>query len=182
MRFMSFLAAAIVSIGLSLSAIRADDKKDSKEPKEGPSASSYTSAGDITVVIAGASNHSVTVKVAGGVAGRGKNATTTMKDDELTFTSDVAIRHRHLPPKLDEKGKKVAYTSDELKKLKAKDGLYEASASDLHGGQTVSLHLVKLKGAKAEDANKLYVAKAIIEAEPPQQPQGPAPKKPEKNQ
>jgi len=182
MRSICFHLAAIVSVALSVSAISADDKKDSKESKEGPSASSYTPAGDITVVIAGASNHSVIVKVPGGTTGRGKYAQTTMKDDELTFTSDVTIRHRHLPPKLDEKGKKVAYTSDELKKLKAKDGLYEASASDLHGGQTVSLHLVKLKGAKGEDANKLYVAKAIIEAEPPQQPQGPAPRKPEKNQ
>src|SRR5262249_7520607 len=130
----------------------------------------------------GASNHSVTVKVPAGTTGRGKYAQTTMKDDELTFTSDVAIRHRHLPPKLDEKGKKVAYTSDELKKLKAKDGLYEASGSALSGGKTVTVHLEKLKGGKGEDAKKLYVPKPIIEAKPPQQPQGPATKKPEKNQ
>ncbi|HEV3146550.1 MAG TPA: hypothetical protein VGZ47_21865 [Gemmataceae bacterium] len=178
MRFICSVGAAVVSLALALNAFAADEKKDSKDSKEGPSASSYYSAGDITVVIAGASNHSVTVKVPGGTKGSGKNAQMMSKDDELSFTSDVAIRQRHLPPKLNEKGQPVSYTSEERQKMKAKDGLYEAGASDLHAGQMVSLHLVKLKGAKGEDANKLYVSKVIIEA----QPQNAAGKKPEKNQ
>jgi hypothetical protein len=173
------IMAIVASLVLALNSSAADEKKDSKD---GPPASSYTTAGDVTVVITAASTNSVTIKVPAGYAGRGKYAQAKTADDELTFTADVAIRHRHLPPKLDEKGKKVAYTSDELKKLKAKDGLYEASASDLHAGQAVSLHLVRLKGAKGEDANKLYVSKVIIEAEPPQQAQNPAGKKPDKNQ
>jgi len=73
-----------------------------------------------------------------------------------------------LPPKLDEKGKPIAYTADEKQKMRGKDGVgYEASASDLKAGQTVRMHMVKLKGAKGEDALKLYVAKIVIMSEPP---------------
>jgi hypothetical protein len=178
MRSVCVFGAMLVSLGLVLNSFAADEKKDSKEPKEGPSASSYVSVNDVTVVIAGASSNSVTIKVAQ-YSGNAKRPQATNKDDELTFTSDVVIRQRHLPPKLDEKGRKVAYTSEELQKLRGKGGVgYEASPSDLHAGQTVNLHLVKLKGAKGEDANKLYVSKIIIESEPPQAPEGA--KKPEK--
>ncbi|HLW68714.1 MAG TPA: hypothetical protein VKS79_25575 [Gemmataceae bacterium] len=179
MRSVSFLGAMLVSLGLAFNVFAADEKKDSKEPKESPSASSYVSVNDVTVVISGASSNSVSIKVQG-YKGNAKRPQATTQDDELTFTSDVVIRQRHLPPKLDEKGKKIAYTSEELQKLKGKGGVgYEASPSDLHTGQTVSLHLVKLKGAKGEDANKLYVSKIIIESEPPPHPQDQA-KKPDK--
>jgi len=179
MRSAYFLGVMFVSLGLACHAFAADEKKTSKEPTEGPSANSYVSFSDVTVVISGASSHSVTVKVTTGYSGNAKRPQATNKDDELTFTSDVVIRQRHLPPKLDEKGKKVAYTSEELNKLRGKGGVgYEASPGDLHSGQTVSLHLVKLKGAKGEDANKLYVSKVIIESEPAQAPEGA--KKPDK--
>ena len=179
MRPVYFFGAMLVSLGLAFHTFAADEKKNSKEPAEGPSANSYVSFNDVTVVISGASSKSVTVKVTTGYTGNAKHPQATNKDDELIFTSDVVIRQRHLPPKLDEKGKKVAYTSEELQKLRGKGGVgYEASASDLHAGQTVSLHLVKLKGAKGEDATKLYVSKVIIESEPPQAPEGA--KKPEK--
>ena len=177
MRSAYFLGAMLVSLGLAFHAYSADEKKNAKEPAEGPSANSYLSFNEVTVVISGASSHSVTIKVTTGYSGNAKRPQATNKDDELTFTSDVVIRQRHLPPKLDEKGKKVAYTSEELNKLRGKGGVgYEASASDLHAGQTVNLHLVKLKGAKGEDANKVYVSKIIIESEP--QPE--SAKKPEK--
>jgi hypothetical protein len=179
MRWVYSLGAVLATFGLAFQAFAADEKKNTKEPTEGPSATSYVSYSDVTVVISGASSNSVSIKVTTGYTGNYKRPQATNKDDELTFTSDVVIRQRHLPPKLDEKGKKVAYTSEELNKLRGKGGVgYEASAGDLHSGQTMSLHLVKLKGAKGEDANKLYVSKVIIESEPPQQPE--SAKKPEK--
>ena len=128
---------------------------------------------EVTVTISGAGKNSVTIKVGGG--GRTKGAA---QEKEYDFIDDVKIRFQHLPPKLDEKGKKIPYTSDELQKMKAKDGGYEASPGDLKAGQTVNLHLVKMKGAKGEDANKLYVSKVIIVAEPPADMHDPNDKKP----
>jgi hypothetical protein len=131
--------------------------------------------------LSGAGKNSVSIKVAGAPQGGGKGgkgARMTTQDKEYDFIDDVKIRYQHLPPKLDDKGKKIPYTNDEMQKMRAKDGGFEASAGDLKSGQTVEMHLVRVKGAKGEDALKLYVSKIVIVAEPPMEMKDPNDKKP----
>jgi len=88
------------------------------------------------------------------------------------LTSDANIRILHLPPLLDENGKKVPRTPEELQKLKGNSNLpgYQAEFSDLKPNQIVTVQLVKLRGAKGDDAKKLYVSRVIINGEPESHP------------
>jgi hypothetical protein len=89
------------------------------------------------------------------------------KEVSLELTPDVVVRRLHLPPKTDEKGHKVPYTDKEIKDLKGDSGLkgYNAELSDLKPGQTVTLHLVKLKGAKGDELKKVFVDRIFIQTE-----------------
>jgi hypothetical protein len=126
------------------------------------------------VQLGGASKSGITLKMPGLQAGGGGGGKAGgrprigMQDKQFDFTETAQIRMRHLPPKLDEKGRKIPYTADEMAKLKGPGSPgYEASASDLHAGQYVTVYFVKVRGAKGEEANHLYVSKVVIEAEPP---------------
>jgi hypothetical protein len=94
------------------------------------------------------------------------------KDVKLELISEVVVRRLHLPPKKDEKGHTVAYTEKERKELKGDSSLkgYNADLSDLKAGQTVTIHLVKLKGAKGDDAKKVFVSRVFIISEAPTSP------------
>ncbi len=86
------------------------------------------------------------------------------KDVSLDLTSDVVVRRIHLPPKKDEKGHTIPYTEKELKDLRGDSKLkgYNAELSDLH--------LVKVKGAKGDEAKKVYVNRIFIQSEPQNPP------------
>jgi hypothetical protein len=88
-------------------------------------------------------------------------------DFDVEVTDDVKVRQMKLPPKTDENGKKVPYTPDELVKLKGTLPLagYEAAIGDLKSGQLVRLHLVRVKGATGENANKAYANRIFIDTE-----------------
>jgi hypothetical protein len=89
------------------------------------------------------------------------------KDVGLDLTPDVKVRRMKLPPKKDEKGHTVPYTEKEKKELKGDTNLkgYSAELGDLKPGQILSLHIVKLKGAKGEDAKKVFVSRIFIQGE-----------------
>ena len=175
--FASAALAALVSVccGVSL----ADDKTDAK-PK---SSTEYTGVGDIEKAVLSVApsdkGGSIGLRVdnkslanAGNLSQilnlyRGKTTPQvkdTPKDVSLELTPDILVRRLHLPPKVDEKGHKVAYTEKELKELKGDANLrgFTAELSDLKPGQVVTLHVVKVKGSTGEAANKVFVSKIYI--------------------
>jgi hypothetical protein len=102
--------------------------------------------------------------------GTGKRRVQVMEFDfDVEVIDDVKVRQMKLSPKTDDKGKKVPYTADELVKLKGDLPLagYEATIGDLKSGQHVRLHLVRVKGATGESANKAYASRIFIDAESP---------------
>jgi hypothetical protein len=68
------------------------------------------------------------------------------QDYTFKFTDDAIARIKHLPPKLDENGKKVNYTENELQQAKGNSSLpgYKAELSRLKVGEIVEAHLVHL--------------------------------------
>jgi hypothetical protein len=95
-------------------------------------------------------------------------------DYTVQFVTDTQIRTKILPPKTDEKGKKVDYTAKELEDLKGKWSFpgYGASTSDLVAGTIVEVHLIREKSIAADKATDadLRVKYALItgkDANPP---------------
>src|SRR5947208_11218529 len=95
-------------------------------------------------------------------AGKGQRG--GARDTVVEFTDDVKVRLMHLPPNVDEKGRKIPYTEKELEKLKGNTNMsgYEAAVSDLKPGQIVKVFLATAKGGLAAEANKLYARKVYI--------------------
>jgi hypothetical protein len=87
-------------------------------------------------------------------AARAANTKSTVhhQDYTMNFTSDAQARIKHLPPKLDESGKKTFYTSDELQKLKGNPVVpgYMAEISQLKVGQLVEAHMVHVPKQKEQ--------------------------------
>ena len=75
-------------------------------------------------------------------------------DYTIQFVPETQIRTKVLPPKTDDKGKKVDYTAKELETLKGKWSFpgYAASASDLVPGTIVEVHLMRDKSILASKA------------------------------
>src|SRR5579859_2110189 len=163
MRSLFRFALVSVAFGCLLPALVAGDGDKKKESSTGHG---FTPVGEIEVQLKAASSTSVTIQENQiTLQGTGRRATPKAKpkDEVLEFTPDVKVRLMHLP--LDEKGKKITRTPEELEKLKGNSNLpgYEASVSDLKAGQTVKLFLATAKGAKGDEANKLYVRRIYIE-------------------
>jgi hypothetical protein len=72
------------------------------------------------------------------------------QDYVMDFTSDAQARIKHLPPKLDENGKRTFYTSQELQNLKGNPVVpgYTAELSQLKVGQLVEAHIVRVPKQK----------------------------------
>src|SRR5262249_50970399 len=158
-----FSAAALLLASSPLTAADKDEKKDDKKKTEQksdvkPSSSGdYTSVGEYSGVLArgpGKSGNSIALRgaklsIRTSTYGR---ATLRATEDVQTveMTPDVKIRVMQPPPRTDEKGKKIPYTEKELKELKGDPNLkgYKADVDDLKAGQIVTIHVVRLKGAK----------------------------------
>jgi hypothetical protein len=178
----SSAAVAVLSLtlGAALAADKKDEKKDDKKPAA-PASTDYTSLGEINVTLASSPDEkggSISIKVPPSAAqmlraarGKGKDGKDAAQDMSLDTTSDAKVRRMHLPPKINDKGVKVQYTEKELRELKGDTTLrgYEANFKDLQAGMTVTVHLVKMKGA-APDA-KPMVNRIYILTEPPKAPE-----------
>jgi hypothetical protein len=72
------------------------------------------------------------------------------------FTDDAQARLQNLPPKLDENGKKVAYTPAEKQKLKGNPDIpgWKADISELKVGQVLEAHIVQLQTADKQSDKK----------------------------
>ena len=87
-------------------------------------------------------------------------------DYELEFVPESLVRVKSLPPKFDDKGKRVAYTPKELQELKQPRGVvgYSASPADLLPGTVVDVFIVRDKSIPAAKATEgdLRVKYALI--------------------
>jgi hypothetical protein len=88
-------------------------------------------------------------------------------DYSIHLLPESLIRTLVLPPKLDDKGKKVPYTDKEKEALKVPKGVrgYAATIADLTSGSTVIVVLIRDKSIQAEKAtdDDLRVKYAILD-------------------
>ncbi len=84
------------------------------------------------------------------------------------FTADAQARLQNLPPKLNEDGKKVAYTPAEKQKLKGNPDIpgWKADISELKVGQVVEAHIVQLQTADKDKKDLLLARWALILNDP----------------
>lgn len=121
--------------------------------------------------------------------GKGKRPTpkTTTKSSEVMLAEGALVRWAKLPPKLDEKGKRVPRTEAEMAELRKPGGVkgYAADPSDLKPGQYVEVTMVRPKNVPVKDVqfSDLRAKLVIIVGENPNAPppEQPAPKKKAKN-
>ena len=118
------------------------------------------------------------VPPAAGAKGKG-----TTKSVELTYADRALVRRAKLPPKLDDKGKPVPRTAEELEAAKTPAGAkgYAAERLDLKPGHTVDVTLVRPKELAAKDVQfSDYRIKAVLivgeNPNPPDPPKGKAKK------
>jgi hypothetical protein len=80
------------------------------------------------------------------------------------FAADAQARIKQLPPKVDENGKRVAYTPVESQKLKGNSEIpgWKADISELKVGQLVEAHVVQLQTPDKEKKDVLMVRWALI--------------------
>jgi hypothetical protein len=87
-------------------------------------------------------------------------------DYEIEYVPESLVRTKLLPPKTDEKGKRVNYTQKELEAVRAPAGApwYAASPADLEPGHIVEVVFVREKTVPAAKATEddLRVKYAII--------------------
>jgi hypothetical protein len=171
------IGIAVVLLAVAVSPAISADKSDKKEKKgsdtNAPAAGEYVSVGDVAGILGKADSDSVSLRVPqlGLQYGKGNNRRPSLKEKDkdvgFQLTADAKIRLMKLPPKKDEKGRKIPYTRDELIKLKGKGNLpgYEASIDDLKPGMVVKLHLVRLKHGDKEALAKRFVSRVYIEGE-----------------
>src|SRR5262245_2724266 len=177
LRVTSLISAAALLFATSpLIAADKDEKKDDTKKTEQksdtkPSSSGdYTSVGEYSGVLArgpGKSGHSIGLRGAklSVQTSRGRSTLRATEDVQtVEMTPDVRVRFMNPPPRTDEKGKKIPYTEKELRELKGDPNMkgYKADVDDLKAGQIVTIHVVRLKGAKGEMAEKLFVDRIYI--------------------
>jgi hypothetical protein len=165
-------------IALPTATIAADDPKTPAKdpPTKAPDFSQYVFVKDMTgeVVKADEKKISITIKytVNKQPNPKARPALAEMHQDyEFQMIPESLVRTEYLPPKTDEKGKKVAYTQKEKDNLKLPKPFpgYAASVSDLTPGTLVEIRLIRDKSiseAKATDQD-LRVKYAVIKSPPP---------------
>jgi len=131
---------------------------------------------------AGFSVSSTTTTLTPGGGGRRPTPKTTTKSTEVMLAEGALVRWAKLPPKLDEKGKRVPRTEAEVAESRKPGGVkgYAADPSDLKPGQYVEVTMVRPRNVPAKDVQfsdlraKLVV---IVGENPNPPPDQPAPKK-----
>jgi hypothetical protein len=176
-------AVALLVAALPLAAAEKDDKKKT-EPKSDARASTsndYVVVGEYDFVVAsGPGKDGGSIKVRGNKltlqqGNRGKGNLKAVEDDPtIELTPDVKVRLIKLPVKKDEKGITIPYTEKELKELRGDSNLrgYNAELDDVKAGKIVTLHVLKLRNAKGDDAEKRFADRIYIKGDAPTPPAG----------
>lgn len=142
-----FAVAALLGAGLAgLAAGQA--KKDDAKPADW---SKFADAGKIVGEVTKIDNDGFSMK-SKVVPGLGVKA--RPEEVQLKFAEGGLLRWKTLPPKLDEKNKKVPYTPKEMAEKKEPRGApaYAADLSDLKVGQIIEVTLVRPKEVPAAKA------------------------------
>jgi len=140
---------------------QADDPK--SKPAESGAKTNYTVVGPLIGQIVKVDDKSITIRVVvPKQTGTGRNTriTSANQDYLMHFTPDVQVRIAHLPPKLDENGKKVKYTPEELKEHKGSDPKmpgYQAELSELIAGQVVTAQIVQIPNQQEKLVHLVYI-------------------------
>ena len=81
------------------------------------------------------------------------------QDYVFPLAEDARLRIKHLPPKSDANGKKVAYSAEELKELKGNIALsgYDRPMDSLKVGSVVEFHLGNMVKAPKDKQDDLYI-------------------------
>ena len=128
---------------------------------------------------AGFSVSSTTNTLTPGGKGKRPMPKTTAKSTDVVLAEGALVRWAKLPPKLDEKGKRVARTEAEVAELRKPGGMkgYAADPSDLKPGQYVEVTMVRPKNVPVKDVqfSDLRAKLVVIVGENPNPP--PAAKK-----
>lgn len=157
----------LVLLALVVPVLGADEKTDKKKPAEeqkAPEKSKYIAYGQpmfATIV----SVDDKTVKLITKVPFRqGGRLAYREQEAEFEAAEDVKVRIEVLPPKVDDDGKKVKRTAEEIKELKGKGDLwgYTGTMENLQPGRNVRIYLSKVRGGDKEDPpvlTMIHVAK-----------------------
>lgn len=164
-------------------------------PDKAPDWSKYATVGEVTGEVTKVNGDSFTVRVSwlqaqamrmgrnGRPSGGGGTPKEMHQDYSLKFADEGLVRYRKLPPKTDDKGRKVDYTMKEMEELRKPSGVtgYAAERNELRVGHLVDVFVVRPKDVPADKAvlSDYRVKYAIIVGENPnaQQPKEAAPKK-----
>ncbi|MBP3958943.1 hypothetical protein J8F10_27175 [Gemmata sp. G18] len=95
-------------------------------------------------------------------------------DYELEYLPQSLVRSKTIPPKLDDKGKKVPHTQKEFDELRAPSGVtgYAANKLDLVPGTILEVYLIRDKSVSAAKATEddLRIKYAVILGKAPNPP------------
>lgn len=154
------LGAALVGL-----AAVADDKKPPADADWSKFVTAATYQGEVTKV----DGDAFTLKTSPpGGKGRGSQL-------RLTFAEAGLVRWKAMPPKLDEKGKRVPYTEKEKQESKLPKGFpgYAAERADLKAGMLVEVTMVRPKDIPAAKAalQDLQVKHVVIAGTAPTPPE-----------
>lgn len=153
-------AGLLVLLAFVLPALGADEQAEKKKPaetkkeeKKAPEKSKYIAYGQpmfATIVSADDKMVKVVAKVPFRQGGR-----LAYREQEAEFEAaeDIKVRIEVLPPKVDDDGKKVKRTPEEIKELKGKADLwgYTGTMENLQPGRLVRIYLSKVRGGDKED-------------------------------
>jgi hypothetical protein len=147
-------AGLLMLLAFVVPALGADEKSDKKkEEKKAPEKSKYIAYGQ-PMVARIVSVDDKTVKVIAKVPFRqGGRLAFREQEAEFEAAEDIKVRIEVLPPKVDDDGKKVKRTAEEIKELKGKGDLwgYTGAMENLQPGRVVRIYLSKVRGGDKED-------------------------------
>lgn len=165
-------AGLVVLLAFVLPAIGADEKKSDKKPaadpkteKKAPEKNKYIAFGQPLVsTIVSVDDKTVKFVAKVPIYRAGRIVGANEQEMELEAADDVKVRIEVLPIKVDEDGKKIKRTAEEMKELKGKEGLwgYAGTMENLQPGRIVRVYRSKVKGADKEDPpviTMIHVAK-----------------------
>ncbi|VTS02781.1 unnamed protein product [Gemmata massiliana] len=196
--------AFVLSLGVGSLSLLADDPKLIKDAAAPSDWSGYVFVSDVIGEVVKADDKSVTLRVTwlepqqknGNKNGRprlsqnnrnfsnplqrntGRQNQVQLKeqhhDYELEYLPPSLVRSKSLPPKLDDKGKKVLHTQKEIDELRTPAGAtgYAANKSDLVAGTIVEVHLIRDRSISAAKATEddLRIKYAVILGKAPTPP------------
>ena len=172
-RSVAFALAAAALAAAALAGAAAADDPVKKKPDGPPDWGTYVAHVTLTGEVEKVTADGFVLRVPELVRGGNGKPEWKPKSYDLAFHDNGLVRFAKLPPKLDAKGKKVAYTDKERKELKSPPTApgYAADRADLAAGAVVEVQLLRPKNVPAAKLATLVdtdfkVKYAVIQGDP----------------